>query len=89
MPEFDSEANHLHIRQRLAGAKHYSSPQPRRGIRQGTPRGQMQRNFPQKQHGQRVKGRTLFSVVKRKLSAGAPVRRLVMPVRQTLLLGLT
>jgi len=49
----------------------------------------MYRAFPQKEYGQRAKVETVFSVVKRKLSARAPGRRLVMQVRQALLLGLT
>jgi hypothetical protein len=86
--EFDSEANHLHIRHGLR-AQSIIPAQPRRGVPQGTLRGQMYRNFPQKEYGQRAKVETVFSVVKRKLSARAPGRRLVMQIRQALLLGLT
>src|SRR5256885_4324302 len=86
--EFDSEANHLHIRHSLR-AQSIIPAQPSRGVPQGTLRGQMYRNFPQKEYGQRAKVETVFSVVKRKLSARAPGRRLVRQVRQALLLGLT
>jgi len=86
--EFDSEANPLPIRQRWR-AQSIIPAQPRRGVPQGTLRGQMYRNFPQKPYGPRAKVETVFSVVKRKLSARAPGRRLVRQVRQALLLGLT
>src|SRR6266404_3646701 len=88
LAEFDSEANHRPIRQRWR-AQSIIPAQPRRGVPQGTLRGQMYRNFPQKPYGPRAKVETVFSVVKRKLSARAPGRRLVLQVRQALLLGLT
>src|SRR6266481_2120714 len=86
--EFDSEANHQHIRQRC-GAQSIIPAQPRRGIPRGTLRSQMYRAFPQKEYGQRAKVETVFSVVKRKLSARAPGRCLSSQIRQALLLGLT
>ena len=86
--EFDSEANHQHIRQRL-GARSIIPANPRRGVPQGTFRNQMYRAFPQKHYGQRAKIETIFSVVKRKLSSRAPGRSLATQIRQALLLGLT
>ncbi len=70
--EFDSEANHQHIRQRL-GAKSII-PARRRGVPNGTIRNQMFRAFPKKPYRQRAKVESIFSAVKRKLSSRAPGR---------------
>lgn len=86
--EFDSEANHQHVRQRW-GAQSIIPAQPRRGIPKGAFRGTMHRRFPRKRYGQRAKIETIFSVVKRKLSSRAPGRRLSSQIRQALLLGLS
>jgi len=85
--EFDSEANHRHIRTTL-GAQSVIPTNPRRGIPEGAVRYQMHRTFPQKLYAPRAKVETVFSVVKRKLSAKAPGRTLPMQVRQAMLLGL-
>jgi hypothetical protein len=84
--EFDSEANHAHIRQRL-GAKSII-PARRRGIPNGAIRNQMFRAFPKKPYRQRSKIESVFSAVKRKLSSRAPGRSLTTQIRQALLLGL-
>ena len=84
--EFDSEANHQHIRQRL-GARSIL-PARRRGVPKGTLRNQMFRAFPEKPYRQRAKIETIISVVKRKLSSRAPGRSLNTQIRQALLLGL-
>ncbi len=84
--EFDSEANHEHIRQRL-GAKSII-PARRRGVPNGTIRNQMFRAFPKKPYRQRSKIESVFSAVKRKLSSRAPGRCLTTQIRQALLLGL-
>jgi len=68
--EFDSEANHQHIRQRL-GAKSII-PARRRGVPNGAIRNQMFRAFPKKPYRQRSKIESIFSAVKRKLSSRAP-----------------
>ena len=86
--EFDSEANHQHIRQRL-GAQSIIPANPRRGVPRGAFRHQMYRAFPRNRYGQRAKIETIFSVVKRKLSSRAPGRSLATQIRQALLLGLT
>ena len=86
--EFDSEANHHHIRGTL-GAHSVIPTNPRRGIPEGEIRYQMHRAFPRKLYGPRAKIETVFSVIKRKLSAKAPGRSLPLQVRQALLLGLT
>src|SRR6266404_3361573 len=84
--EFDSEANHQHIRQRL-GAKSII-PARRRGVPNGAIRNQMFRAFPKKPYRQRAKIESIFSAVKRKLSSRAPGRSLATQVRQALSLGL-
>jgi|SRR5579863_3045993 len=86
--EFDSQANHLHIRQHL-GARSIIPAKPRGGIPRGAIRSQMYRAFPRKPYGQRAKIETMFSVVKRKLSSRAPGRSLPLQIRQALLLGLS
>ena len=86
--EFDSESNHRHIRERL-GAHSVIPANRRRGVPEGEIRNQMHRAFPRPLYRHRAKVETVFSVVKRKLSAKAPGRSLPTQVRQALLLGLT
>ena len=86
--EFDSEANHQHIRQRW-GAQSIIPAKPRRGLPRAGPRYQMYQAFPRQRYRQRAKVETIFSVVKRKLSSRAPGRSLASQTRQALLLGLT
>lgn len=83
--EFDSEANHRHIR--ATGAVSVI-PARRRGVPNGEIRNLMYRKFPRKLYAPRAKIETVFSVIKRKLSAKAPGRTLPMQIRQALLLGL-
>jgi hypothetical protein len=52
-------------------------------------RAEIRRAFPRKRYRRRALIETLFSSVKRKLSARAPRRSLRMQMRQTLLLGLS
>src|SRR3989441_44700 len=84
--EFDSQANHQHIRQRV-GAQSII-PARRRGVPNGAIRNQMFRAFPKKPYRQRNKIESIFSAVKRKLSSRAPGRSLATQIRQALLLGL-
>lgn len=84
--EFDTEANHRHIRRRLRA--HSVIPAKRgRSSRVGI-RGQMRRHFPRRLYAQRAKVETIFSIIKRKLSPRAPGRNLTTQIRQALLLGL-
>lgn len=83
--EFDTEANHQHIRRRL-GARSVIPAKRGRSSRVGL-RGQMRRAFPQHLYRHRAKSETVFSVVKRKLSARAPGRSLPMQAQQAALLG--
>ena len=85
--EFDSEANHRHVRGAL-GAHCIIPAKPRRGVPRGGIRYQMYRAFPRQLYGPRAKIETVFSVIKRKLSIKAPGRSLPMQTRQALLLGL-
>jgi hypothetical protein len=84
--EFDSAANHQHIRHRW-GAKSII-PARRHGVPNGAIRNQMFRAFPKKPYRQRAKIESIFSAVKRKLSSRAPGRSLTTQIRQALLLGL-
>jgi Transposase DDE domain/Transposase domain (DUF772) len=85
--EFDTEQNHQHIRQQL-GAQSVIPAKRGRSSRVGI-RGQMRRHFPRRLYRQRAKVETIFSIIKRKLSARAPGRSLRTQIRQALLLGLT
>jgi hypothetical protein len=87
--EFDSERNHTYIRQRLQArsvipAKRGKKTWCVRGVR-----AEMRRAFPQQLYQRRALIETVFSAVKRKLSARAPGRSLRMQMRQALLLGLS
>lgn len=86
--EFDSERNHRHIRQvhgcnSVIPAKRGKASWKRKGIR-----AEMQAQFPKELYGRRALIETVFSVVKRKLSARAPGRSLETQRLQALLLGL-
>ena len=85
--EFDTEQNHQHIRQRLR-ARSIIPAKRGRSSRVGI-RGQMRRHFPRRQYCQRAKVETIFSIMKRKLSARAPGRSLSTQTLQALLLGLS
>ena len=87
--EFDSERNQTHIRRQL-GAQ--SVIPAKRGKRTWCVRGvraEMRRAFPHRIYRRRALIESVFSSVKRKLSARAPGRSLRMQTRQALLLGLS
>jgi hypothetical protein len=86
--EFDSERNHKHVRevhhmQSIIPAKRGKKTWHLNGVR-----AQMKSNFPSKKYCQRNLIETVFSVVKRKLSARAPGRSLATQALQALVLGL-
>ena len=86
--EFDSERNHRHIREvhqmrSIIPAKRGKKTWHLQGIRAS-----MRAHFPAKQYAQRNLIETVFSVVKRKLSARAPGRSLAAQAKQALVLGL-
>jgi hypothetical protein len=87
--EFDSERNHAYIRQRLGARSVIPAKRGKRTWRVRGVRAEMRRAFPRKLYRRRALIETVFSSVKRKLSARAPGRSLRMQMRQALLLGLT
>ena len=86
--EFDSERNHQFIRQVLGAKSAIPAKRGKLTWRIHGIRAQMRRRFPTKLYRQRALVETVFSVVKRKLSARAPGRSLHTQCRQALLLGL-
>jgi hypothetical protein len=87
--EFDSERNHTYIRQRLGARSVIPAKRGKKTWRVRGVRAEMRRAFPQKLYRRRALIETVFSSVKRKLSACAPGRTLRMQMRQALLLGLS
>lgn len=86
--EFDSERNHTYIRQQLRAQSIIPAKRGKKSWRLRGVRAEMRRAFPQQQYRRRALIETVFSTVKRKLSARAPGRSLFMQLRQALLLGL-
>ncbi len=86
--EFDSERNHTYIRKRL-GAQSVIPKRGKKTWRVHGVRAEMRRAFPQRLYRRRSLIESLFSSVKRKLSARAPGRSLRTQMRQALLLGLS
>ena len=86
--EFDSERNHKHIQE----VHHLKSIIPAKGGKKTWTlkgvRAQMKTKFPAKRYSQRNLIETVFSVVKRKLSARAPGHSLPTQTLQALILGL-
>ena len=85
--EFDRERNHRHIRDEIGAdsvipAKRGKADWKIKGVR-----AQMRRHFPRKRYSQRAQVESVFSVVKRKLSAKAPGRSNETQRRQAMLLG--
>lgn len=86
--EFDSERNHRHIREQLGGQSVIPARRGKVGWKIHGVRAQMRRHFPKEAYRQRVQAETVFSAIKRKLSAKAPGRSLLTQRKQALLLGL-
>jgi hypothetical protein len=85
--EFDSERNHLHVREVIGAdsvipAKRGKAEWKIKGVR-----AQMRRRFPRRRYSQRAQVESVFSAVKRKLSAKAPGRSTETQRRQSMLLG--
>jgi hypothetical protein len=87
--EFDSERNHIYIRRQLGARSVIPAKPGKKTWRIHGVRAEMRRAFPQRLYRRRALIESLFSSVKRKLSARAPGRTLPMQVRQALLLGLS
>ncbi len=86
--EFDSERNHTYIRQQLGADSVIPARRGKRNWRLHGIRAEMRRAFPARKYGRRALVESVFSSVKRKLSARAPGRSLFTQQRQALLLGL-
>lgn len=87
--EFDSERNHIYVRRQLGARSVIPAKRGKKTWRIHGVRAEMRRAFPQRLYRRRALIESLFSSVKRKLSARAPGRTLPMQVRQALLLGLS
>jgi len=87
--EFDSERNHTYIRQQLGARSVIPAKRGKKTWRIHGVRAEMRRAFPQRPYRRRALIESVFSSIKRKLSARAPGRSLPMQVRQALLLGLS
>jgi hypothetical protein len=87
--EFDSEKNHTYIRKQLGAQSVIPAKRGKKTWRIHGVRAEMRRSFPRQLYRRRALIETLFSSVKRKLSARAPGRTLPMQKRQALLLGLS
>jgi hypothetical protein len=87
--EFDSERNHTYIRQQLGAQSVIPAKRGKKTWRVRGVRAEMRRAFPSRLYRRRALIESVFSSVKRKLSARAPGRSLSMQVRQALLLGLS
>jgi hypothetical protein len=87
--EFDSERNHTYIRQRLSTRSVIPAKRGKETWRVQGVRAEMRRAFPRRLYRHRARIESVFSSVKRKLSARAPGRLLRMQQRQALLLGLS
>src|SRR6184192_2826788 len=86
--EFDSERNHRHIREQCRAKSIIPAKRTRPEWKLHGVRAQMRAAFPAKAYRQRVHAETVFSAIKRKLSARAPGRSLTTQRKQALLLGL-
>ena len=86
--EFDSERNHQHIRQQLKAHSIIPAKRGKAGWQIHGIRAQMRKRFPRRRYGQRSLIESVFSAVKRKLSARAPGRSTQTQQLQALLLGL-
>jgi len=87
--EFDSERNHTYIRGQLGARSVIPAKRGKKTWRIHGVRAEMRRAFPQRIYRRRALIESVFSSVKRKLSARAPGRSLRMQRRQALLLGLS
>jgi hypothetical protein len=87
--EFDSERNHPYIRQQLGAQSVIPAKRGKKTWRVREVRAEMRRAFPQRLYRRRALVETLFSSVKRNLSARAPGRSPRTQKRQALLLGLS
>lgn len=85
--EFDSELNHIYVRDQIGAAAVIPAKRGKKGWRKQGMRAEMERNFPAGLYALRNAVESVFSCVKRKLSSRAPGRSLATQMLQTLLLG--
>lgn len=86
--EFDSERNHQHVREVIGADSIIPAKRGKVGWKINGVRAQMRRRFPRKRYSQRAQVESVFSAVKRKLSAKAPGRSIETQSQQAKLLGL-
>ena len=86
--EFDSERNHRHIREQIGAQSIIPAKRGKPDWKIHGVRAQMRAAFPVERYRQRVHAETVFSAIKRRLSAKAPGRSLTTQRKQALLLGL-
>ncbi len=86
--EFDSEQNHRRVRERLGAVSVIPAKRGRATWCVQGHRAEMRAAFPRQPYWRRALGESVFSAVKRKLSARAPGRSLETQRVQALLLGL-
>jgi hypothetical protein len=86
--EFDSERNHLYIRNVVGADSIIPAKRGKPDWKIKGVRAQMRRRFPRKRYSLRAQVESVFSVIKRKLSAKAPGRSNETQRRQAMLLGL-
>ncbi len=86
--EFDSEQNHRHVRERLGAVSVIPAKRGKATWRVQGHRAEMRAAFPRQLYRRRALVESVFSAVKRKLSARAPGRSLQTQRVQALLLGL-
>ncbi len=86
--EFDSERNHRFIREVVGAASVIPARRGKAGWKKQGIRAEMATQFPAEQYGQRSLVESVFSAVKRKLSARAPGRSLETQRLQALVLGI-
>jgi len=87
--EFESERNHRYIRGELGARSVIPARRGKKTWRVRGVRAELRRAFPRRLYRRRTLVESVFSAVKRKLSARAPERTLATQMRQALLLGLT
>ena len=87
--EFDSERNHTCIRRELGAQSGIPAKRGKKTWRIHGVRAEMRRDFSRRVYRRRALIESLFSSVRRKLSARAPGRTLRTQKRQALLLGLS
>ena len=85
--EFDSERNHRHVREVVGAESIIPAKRGKADWKITGVRAQMRRRFPRRRYSQRAQVESVFSVVKRKLSAKAPGRSDETQRRQAMLLG--